>query len=175
MSSVLLVFFTRCTPLPSCSSCGGPSIETSTELPAVTTARAGLRSGVRYLGGVEPTAPPAGEALPIAATTCSGGAAVGANAPSHAGADCHSPDTRVYHVPFEDCSRMNGVFVARFQPVEPSGASAGAPPVATATAGDCMTVIVGMASERPGVDAPRALTSCMPCSRLVRVVVIATR
>ena len=150
-------------------------METNTVGLVATITVAGLSAGAFTSGGIADTAFGSAGAVPSAATTSAAGGADAATYPLSITADeTHAPPTRVHHEPSFDLSNTEAVFVTMVHPVAPSGAIRGAPSTAMSTVGCCVRVIAGTSVTTPGVELPRAFTNRMFCSKMGRVVVIAT-
>ena len=150
-------------------------METNTVGLVATTTAAVLSTGAFTRGGIADTALGSAGAVPSAATTSAGGGADAARYPVSITADeTHAPPTRVHHAPSFDFNKTDAVLVTIIQPVAPSGAIRGAPSTAISTVGCCVKVIAGTSETTPGVELPRAFTSRMFCSKIGRVVVMAT-
>ena len=172
---MLLVFLTLCTPGHTSASCGAPSMATSTVGLVTTFGMAKSCFGDLTSAGVRAMSVASACALPSAViTSLAGMSPVGVNAWVSDAETSHLPATRVHHCPSGAFSRMCGVLVTAIQPEVPMGASRGSPSTKSSMVGCDATMMVGTSELSPGVELPRAFTRRMSCSRIGRVVVIAT-
>ena len=101
-------------------------------------------------------------------TSCGGSVCAALNGPSMVAALTHSwEESRVYHAPDGDLSRMFGVFTTRFQPPVPQGPKRGAPLTEISTVARSVTLITGTAFERSFTS--REESMAMPSTMVLSV------